>query len=56
MSDMISVIRTRWFKFVLRTLVDWAAFIFIIIIMLEIRNIVDPPRCYFNHIDWQIRQ
>jgi hypothetical protein len=32
MKVMTNVFKTRWFKFILRTLLDWAVFVFIVIV------------------------
>ena len=55
---MKNVIKSRWFKFILRTLADWVAFILFIVIMCEIRDKVNPPRCSydFNQREWDAEQ
>ena len=38
--------KSRWFKFVLRTLIDWIVLVLIVIIIGIVKNIiVDPPVC-----------
>ena len=53
---MNNLFKSRWFKFILRTLVDWAALVLLFLLAGVVRTIVDPPRCYYSHRDWQIKQ
>ena len=52
---MNNFIKSRWYKFVLRTLADWVAFILVTVILCEIRDIVDPPRCTYNRSEWNAK-
>ena len=45
---MSNYIKSRWLKFVLRTLADWVAFILFIIIIDIVRDIMAPPRCTYD--------
>lgn len=52
---MNNIIKSRWFKFVLRTLADWGAFILVIVIICVIRDIVDSHRCTYNRSEWNAK-
>ena len=39
---MINIFKSRWFKFVLRTLIDWIVFVLILVIIGSIRSCIEP--------------
>ena len=46
---MNNIFKLRWFKFVVRTLIDWIALVALFVLAGIIRNIIDPPICTYDH-------
>ena len=46
---MVSIFKSRWFKFVVRTLFDWVLLIFLFLLVGYIKNtIIAPPKCTYD--------
>ena len=46
---MVSFLKSRWFKFVVRTLFDWVLLIFLFLLVGFVKNtIIDPPVCTYD--------
>ena len=46
---MVSIFKSRWFKFVVRTLLDWVLLIFLFLLVGYIKNtIIAPPKCTYD--------
>ena len=46
---MVSIFKSRWFKFVVRTLFDWILLIFLFLLAGYVKNtIIDPPKCTYD--------
>ena len=45
----MNILKSRWFKFLLRTFVDWVALVFLFLMAGFIKNtIIDPPTCTYD--------
>ncbi len=54
-KNMNNIIKSRWFKFVLRTLADWVALVLLFLLAGLVRTIVDPTRCNYNRSEWNAK-
>ncbi len=46
---MVSIFKSRWFKFVVRTLFDWILLVFLFLLAGFVKNmILDPPVCTYD--------
>ena len=46
---MVSIFKSRWFKFVVRTLFDWVLLIFLFLLAGYVKNtIIAPPKCTYD--------
>ena len=45
----MNILKSRWFKFILRTFIDWIALVLLFLMAGVIKNtIIDPPKCTYD--------